>query len=173
MFDFKPHGATAEDVWEEYARAEAATGNSDPLSPFTEIYGDGQLRHYGVRAAERAGARDQRVFFLDFAVPLAVGRGVPHCAELPFVFGTLSHPFYAERSGDTEFTRAVSDRLMDAFGSFAATGVPSAAGLPEWPAFRRDTRLSLVVGEDRTVGQVKPVVKYDRLRVFDDLVWSS
>jgi para-nitrobenzyl esterase len=56
--------------------------------------------------------------------------GVPHGAEIPFVFDTL-----ADRNGLTwsEQDRKVARMLNGYWANFAKAGDPNGAGLPEWP----------------------------------------
>ena len=58
--------------------------------------------------------------------------GVPHGAEIPFVFGTLM-----VRPGDTVTPedQAVSRMVNTYWANFAKTGDPNGAGLPKWPRY--------------------------------------
>ncbi len=60
--------------------------------------------------------------------------GVRHAADIEFVFGTLDSKPLAW----SETERSVSDMMLDAWTSFAATGTPVASGLPTWPRWRTD-----------------------------------
>ena len=59
--------------------------------------------------------------------------GVPHAAEIPFVFDTMQ-----ARYGDktTPQDRAAAKATQAYWVAFARTGKPSAPGLPAWPAYR-------------------------------------
>jgi para-nitrobenzyl esterase len=54
-----------------------------------------------------------------------------HASELPFVFRTFGVMGYQPTTGDT----AVSKAMAGYWTGFAATGTPSAMGLPSWPAY--------------------------------------
>lgn len=87
--------------------------------------------------------------------------GAAHCSETPYVFGT-----YAERSfrGKTyrysDQDRAFGRLLGDIWIAFARDGRPSAAGLPDWPAFRFGTadRMMQLDAEPRIVERYQPAV---------------
>lgn len=52
-----------------------------------------------------------------------------HCADIPFFFRNTEKVPVANRKGITE---RLEDQMSSAFVNFARTGVPGAAGLPEW-----------------------------------------
>jgi para-nitrobenzyl esterase len=59
-----------------------------------------------------------------------------HAAELPYVFGTAHKtPVRWPKLPDTPAERQLSDAMVDYWTSFARSGVPSASGQPEWPAY--------------------------------------
>ena len=63
--------------------------------------------------------------------------GSPHSLDLPYVFGTLDRvPYVGSQGGDV----ALSRLMRAVWGSFARTGVPHAAGLPDWPTWREGRR---------------------------------
>jgi para-nitrobenzyl esterase len=60
--------------------------------------------------------------------------GVQHAADIEFCFGTLDSKALAW--SHTE--RSVSEMMVDAWASFAATGTPAADGFPTWTPWRTD-----------------------------------
>lgn len=63
-------------------------------------FGDWLLRNYGTRYAETIAAAGAEVRYGTFMHPVrAPGRGVPHCAELPLMFGTYGLDFYRDKVG--------------------------------------------------------------------------
>jgi para-nitrobenzyl esterase len=82
--------------------------------------------------------------------------GSCHALELPFVFGTVHNPVVQMFSGGGEEAFALSERMRQAWSSFARTGVPSsssglvpgpsgpAAG--KWPRWDPITRPTTVLG---------------------------
>ena len=49
--------------------------------------------------------------------------GVPHTAEIPFVFGTFADPFFAGKAGDGPESAALSAVMLHAWAAFAHRGV--------------------------------------------------
>ncbi|MCW2601192.1 MAG: carboxylesterase/lipase family protein [Frankiales bacterium] len=74
--------------------------------------------------------------------------GACHAVDLPFTFGTLDREGWGMWVGDTDDAAALSRSVREAWASFAREGVPSAKGLPDWPAYDA-ARSTMVLG--RTV----------------------
>jgi para-nitrobenzyl esterase len=75
--------------------------------------------------------------------PLLDGRPrAYHCSELPFVF------YNSERSssmtGGGPVPMELAGRISDAWINFARKGNPNHPGLPQWPAFSKDTKPTMV-----------------------------
>ena len=79
--------------------------------------------------------------------------GAGHGVELPFMFGTVrDHPEYQrpkEAAGNALSAEdlAWGDRFQAYWLNFAKTGNPNGPGLPEWPEYRPDTDLTMVLGD--------------------------
>lgn len=68
---------------------------------------------------------------------MADAKGVPHGAEIPYVFGHVAPP---ASPGPTDIVwrpedRVLSDRVTGYWTNFVKTGNPNGPGLPRWPAF--------------------------------------
>lgn len=59
-------------------------------------------------------------------------RGAPHATEIPFVFDTVAARYGKEL---TDADRDMARTANSYWASFANTGNPNGAGLPEWPAY--------------------------------------
>jgi para-nitrobenzyl esterase len=98
-------------------------------------------------AASRAGRR-AFVYCFDWQSPRRE-LGACHCVELPFVFGTWDAfaraPMLA--GADLTKTEAISRQMRAAWVQFVTTGGVEVAGLPPWPAFDAERRISMRIGE--------------------------
>ncbi|WP_326686780.1 MULTISPECIES: carboxylesterase family protein [unclassified Streptomyces] len=158
------------DAYRAAARAEGLP--QDPLSLYTEIYGDGLFRYQILRLAERR-AQESRApqYHMDFAHPvLPPGHGTPHEATSPFLFGTQGIPQNAPLYGDGPLERRVSATFIDLVASFAHTGVPRSAHAPRWPVFSSRAPRSLVLGGEH-VARIAPTPKLRQLEFWDRAGW--
>ncbi|MGW2261668.1 carboxylesterase family protein [Streptomyces sp. NPDC001780] len=158
----------------DYRSAAAAEGlPADPLSLWTEIWGDGLFRRPVLRFAERhARTGTSPVYVMDFAHPVYPPHfGTPHEATSRFLFGTHRLPEEAPVYGDGPLERKVSDAFVDLVSSFARTGVPQAAGVPAWPVFSPGRPSALILG-GREVARIADVPKQRQLRFWDEADWG-
>jgi para-nitrobenzyl esterase len=70
----------------------------------------------------------------------AAPRGAYHSAEIEFVFGALASKDLPWRPED----KALSDLMSSYWSNFAKTGDPNGAGLPQWPAYNRQTHYQVM-----------------------------
>lgn len=92
-----------------------------------------------VAGAHRIAARHDPSYVYRFERP-APGDGdlgSPHCAELPFVFGTFAAFAHSPMLGPVgDADHALSRDMGRAFAAFAATGSPDTGAGGEWPPYR-------------------------------------
>ena len=122
-------GATISDVW-------SAVGT------------DVVFRIPAIRLAEKQSALGNDVFMyrFDYATPIFGGvLGACHALEIPFVFECLDAPGASMFVGEiTDELRTLAHGMHESWVSFAKTGKPVAAGLPEWPAYSAGRRSTLL-----------------------------
>jgi para-nitrobenzyl esterase len=167
--------ATAAAAIDTYARAAASDGRSTaPADLWIDMYGDRLLRNYGTRFAATIATAGAPVRFGTYmhALP-APGRGVPHCAELPLLFGTQGLDYYKDKVGAGPAESQLSDRMMGALVSFARDSQPMLAAGQPWPLYRPGTDSSVRWGEGTSGGAVIAAVpKLQQLGVWDAMFGS-
>lgn len=95
--------------------------------------------HLFVAGAHRIAARHEPSYVYRFErrAPGDDGLGSPHCAELPFVFGTFAAFAHSPMLGPVgDADHALSRDIGRAFAAFAATGSPDTGAGGEWPPYR-------------------------------------
>ncbi|WP_428485604.1 carboxylesterase/lipase family protein [Rhodopila sp.] len=125
---YRPEGANIppEHIADAYAAAARQRGTSDtPLPLWIAAYTDIVFRLRARAAAERHVAAGHPTFLYEFARPLVPpAHGVPHTAEIPFVFGTYADPFFAKKAGDGADSATLSAFMLGTWAAFAHRGVP-------------------------------------------------
>ncbi len=78
------------------------------------------------------------LYLFDHGYPAADEKGLHafHASEIPYMFGTADRaPLNWPKVPETPVEASLSNAMVDYWTSFARTGVPSAAGQPQWPAY--------------------------------------
>jgi para-nitrobenzyl esterase len=97
---------------------------------------------------------------------MADAKGVPHGAEIPFVFGHVT-PTAGTDPGDMAWRpqdQALSDQVVSYWTNFAKKGDPNGEGLPRWPAF---SLAKPVVMHLRPAPAAGPLTNPQQLKVLD------
>lgn len=145
----------------------------DPLSLWTEIWGDGLFRYLAVRLAEkqaRAGVVPQ--YRMEFAHPVrAPWFGTPHEATSKFLFGSFKLPANAPQYGDGPLEETVSNAFMDLVASFAHTGAPAVDTVRHWPVFDPARATALRLGGP-DVARLVTTSKARQLSYWDTAGWG-
>jgi len=106
------------------------------------------------QAKAAGGGAAAFLYRLDWITPIL--DGIPHtyhCSDLPLAFNSIDK--VPEAAGTSPRTRAMANRMSDAWIAFARTGNPQHAGLPHWP--------------DVTAGSAPTMSFNDRCTVETDL----
>ncbi|WP_307853856.1 carboxylesterase/lipase family protein [Streptomyces tagetis] len=145
----------------------------DPLSLWTEIWGDAFFRHQIVRFAERhARVGEAPLYAMEFAHPVRAPHfGTPHEATSPFLFGTHRLPQFAGVFGDGPVERLLSDVFVDVVAAFARTSVPHTPHTGGWPPFTPEAPSTLVLGGPGVV-EVARTPKLAQLAFWDAVDWA-
>ncbi|KPI00525.1 Carboxylesterase type B [Actinobacteria bacterium OV450] len=166
-----------------YREAAEADGlPQDPLSLWTEIWGDALFRYQIVRLSERHARHGRSPqYVMEFAQPVrAPHHGTPHEATSPFLFGTYADPAAISATypvpgttplfHDGPHERAVSETFMDLVAAFARDGVPTGPGAPAWPVFDPERPSTLVLGGE-PIAEIATTSKARQLRFWDESGW--
>jgi para-nitrobenzyl esterase len=156
-----PHAPQPEQVIDAY-RGQA---RRMPAEVWFDIYTDVLFRAPIVDYAARHADRGQSAFLYEFSWPLAPAGGTPHAADVPFVFGTVSHPYLAEKIGADAQASAVSEQMMGLWANFIHTGSPG-GGSELWQPFSGQRRSIMTFGEQRQLGRYGTMGRQDLLRVW-------
>ncbi|CAM5686708.1 carboxylesterase/lipase family protein [Streptomyces aurantiogriseus] len=167
-------GTLVERCLADYREAAAADGlPDDPLTLWTEIWGDGLFRRPVVRFAERhARIGTSPLYVMDFGHPVYPPHfGTPHEATSRFLFGTHRLPEEAPVYGDGPLERRISDTFIDLVSSFARGQAPAAPGVDPWPVFAPGRPSALVLGGP-DVARIGDIPKSRQLRFWDEAGWG-
>lgn len=115
--------------------------------------------------ARQAAKHEQPVWLYYFAHeppgPEQERLGAYHAAEIRYVF---NNPHVNMEPGAVD--RALAERMSDYWVSFAADGVPSAPGGPDWPAYDRDREPFMVFSAEP---HVRDDLLEDEIALFEEL----
>lgn len=162
--------ATVIDV---YAQAAVAEGrSSEPADLWLDIFGDRLLRNYGTRYAATIAQTGAQVRYVTYMHQVkAPGRGVPHCADLPMLFGTFGLDYYRDKVGAGSEEARLSHDMISALVSFARDPIPTLAAGQAWPLYQPGTATTVRWGEgesgNATIG---PIPKLAQLTVWDTIL---
>lgn len=155
-----------------YRQAAIAEGRADtPGDLWTEIFGDSLLRNFGVRLANQVAAAGGSARLATYMHPiLPPARGVPHCAELPFLFGTYGLSYYKDKVGAGPVEVDLSQKWMRSLTSFAANGNSVFADDTPWPVYAADRSNSARIGDVGAGVSFDSPPKAAQLAIWDTLL---
>jgi len=124
-----------------------------PTYRWVRINTDGRTRMSAITLAERKAALGRAPAYMYYFAWDTVGFGgkykAMHMSEIPFVFDNIDRADVMTH-GLPE-ARELAAKVADAWIAFARTGRPSAAGLPEWPAYSADQRATMILANEPRV----------------------
>jgi para-nitrobenzyl esterase len=141
---------------------------ADPSGPvdvdavWNDIYTDLVFRAPIFHYATKHAATGAPTFVYEFGYPLpGPGKGTPHAADVPFVFGTTAHPHLAGKVGHSDEVAALSGCMMDMWASFMRSGDPSTA-VASWSPLKTSAPTVMRLDSPDDIGKV-PLPRADRL----------
>lgn len=115
-------------------------------NPADALYVDSFLRIPALKTARlKADQNGAPVYNYLFAWDTPILGGFPmsyHTSEITFVMNSLALTETAHGNGDE--AKALADKMSRAWVAFAKTGNPNVDGLPDWPAYTRDSGATMV-----------------------------
>ncbi len=101
----------------------------------------------------------------------APGRGVPHCADLPMLFGTFGLDYYRDKVGAGPEEARLSRDMISALVSFARDPFPITPAGQAWPLYQPGTATTVRWGEgDSSTTTIGPIPKLAQLAVWDGIL---
>jgi para-nitrobenzyl esterase len=141
---------------EEAAALLASDNDATPYERYVSMQTDRAFREPTRRllGAQSAHAPVYEYAF-DWRSPAVGGAfGACHAIELGFVFGTHSLPGADNFFGKGPEADAINGAMMQAWTSFARTGVPTADGVEAWPQWSKAAPAAMVFGADSRAAHV-------------------
>ena len=86
------------------------------------------------------------IYYFDRKMP-GDDAGAFHAAELWYIFGTLDRCWRSMAPGFDMRDYTLSRAMIDYWANFAKTGDPNGATVPEWPAFTRESPVTMYLSE--------------------------
>jgi para-nitrobenzyl esterase len=120
-----------------------ASSRSDAI--LGELYSDQVFRMGSLRMAEWREDQGRPAYVFQFDWQSPAGFESCHCLEIPFMFDNFEHWTESPmlRGADADETAALAKAMHGAWIAFALTGDPNHAGLPRWPVYRRQDRMTM------------------------------
>ena len=151
---FRLPSAAGQQLVDAYRQEAVQDGRANTAGDiWVEMFGDNLLRRHTLRYAGRLAADGVNVRFATYAHALkAPGHGVPHCADLPILFGTCGLDYYKDKVGAGPAEMQLSASLMTALVSFAEDpskdpqAVTFGSGVV-WPRYTAGTPTCALVGD--------------------------
>ncbi len=155
----------SEEILKTYKEARDGKYSTESIEDITAVITDFAFRIPMIRLLEAQKPYQLNTYNYMFTWP-SLGLdgilGACHSLEIPFVFGTLNSPTLKEFVSGAP--KELSEKMMDAWISFAKTGNPNHGNIPIWPAYNTETRETMIFDEECKVGKAL----FDRERIAWD-----
>jgi para-nitrobenzyl esterase len=136
------------------AHLEELVPSGDLREKLTRIWYD-LFRSSALRTAEASTVAGVGGWVYAFDVPGSTPLGVAHGSDVAFTFNAINHGEIglAGFHEPTDLNKDLANKWSKTFATFARTGNPNGAGLPEWPQYDPARRACLVVDADPWIAE--------------------
>jgi para-nitrobenzyl esterase len=145
-------------IYDEIRRMRASNANAALLG---DLMSDAMFRIGSLRMAEARADQGRPTYVYQFDWQSPAGFESCHCLEIPFVFDNLGDwpdsPML--KGADPAVMRGLAGAMHRAWIAFIRTGKPDHAGLPPWPVYRRENRMTMRF--DSMIGPVSDLAGLD------------
>ena len=141
----------AQKVINAYKEARAGVLSNEPKELLDAIATDLMFRVATLQILEAQSKYQPNTYNYLFTWETSIYDGMfgsCHALELPFVFNTFEDPGMKALVGNASDIETLCESMMDAWLSFARTGNPNHKGIPKWPTYEKNNRLTLVFGNE-------------------------
>jgi para-nitrobenzyl esterase len=158
------------DVYTQAAHVEGR--DATPGALWVDMFGDRLLRSYGTRYAATLAQVGAPVRYATYMHHVkAPGRGVPHCADLPLLFGSFGLDYYRDKVGAGPEEAKLSHDMISAMASFARDRAPMVAQGQVWPLYQPGAGVSIRWGEgDSSDTAIGSIPRLAQLAVWDQIL---
>lgn len=112
---------------------------------------DSNMRTLSIASADAKSAENEAPVYMYFLTWTSEndkrGQGCYHGLDISLSFNNPDDEHQVIKPGDPK-AAALADKMSDLWVSFAKSGVPSAAGVPEWPAYNADNGATLILDNE-------------------------
>jgi para-nitrobenzyl esterase len=139
----------SEEIIKTYKEAREGKYSTESFEVSTAVITDLAFRIPTIRLLEAQKPHQTNTYNYIFTWPspgLDGILGACHSLEIPFVFGTLNSPTLEAFVKGAP--KELSEKMMDAWISFAKTGNPNHGNIPDWPTYDAETRGTMIFGEE-------------------------
>jgi len=151
--------------------------NSLPIN-IHEIYEaymtDWIFRIPSIKFAEAQGKHQKNtyMYLFNWKTPFDNGKyGAMHALEISFVFGAFWEDYLFTFPKKTDETEALSEKMMNAWVSFAKAGNPNHTGIPIWPSYDIEKRNTIIF--DKNIELWDDPLSKEREMWYEMKQWSQ
>jgi len=133
-------------IFDSYQTRDPKASPSDLLASITSDYAyvRGTLREAALQAVN--GQAPVYTYMFDWRTPVWDGLlKSPHCAEVPFIFGTAE--VARELLGHGPSIPGMTEMMIETWSSFARHGDPNNSLIPYWPRYDDASRMTMMLNE--------------------------